>query len=292
VRVLLVGATGFTGRRIARELVGCGHHVRCFVRRGSDRGAIAGGPFEFVVGDLDDPATLLPALRGAEALVSAASIGFGHGPGIVGACETAGVRRAVFFGSTSIFTALPSAAKETRIAAEDAIRDSGLEWTILRPTMIYGGPGDRNVERLLRAAARWPAMPVVGRGSRLVQPVFVDDLAVVAVRALDRDRARRGVYVVPGARALSQRDLFREAFLAVGRRPRLVSVPASLAVRGARMVEILFPKPPVRAEQVLRLLEDKDFEFHAARRDLGYDPVDPVKGLRIEAERLGLGVAR
>jgi uncharacterized protein YbjT (DUF2867 family) len=292
MRVLLAGATGFTGRRIAAELIAGGHRVRCFVRPGSDRSVLGEADCEFAVGDLGEPSSLEVALRGMDALLFAASLGFGHGPGVVRACAGAGVGRALFFSSTSLFTRLATASKITRLRAEDAIRDSDLDFRILRPTMIYGAPGDRNVERLLRAASRWPALPVVGGGRRMVQPVFVDDLAALAVRALESPDARRRVYDVPGARALTQRDLFREAFLAVGRRPRFIPVPAALAICGARVAETLLVRPPVRAEQVRRLLEDKDFEFEAARVDLGYDPVDIAAGLRIEAVRLGLGASR
>lgn len=292
MRVLLAGATGFTGRRIAASLVRAGHDLCCFVRAGSDLGALAGVDCGIVRGDLDAPETLRDALAGRDALVYAASLGFGHGPSAVRAAVAAGIERAVFFSTTAIFTRLPASTRAPRMAAEMAICESLLDWTILRPTMIYGAPGDRNVERLLRAVHRWPALPVVAGGERLIQPVLVDDLAAAATASLANDRCSRRAYSLPGRAPVTFGELIRLAGRALGRPVRLVSVPAAAAVLAAGLAEKLLPSPRIRAEQVLRLLEDKDFEWSAAARDLGYRPASVEEGLRLEVDRLGLGGGR
>ena len=102
------------------------------------------------------------------------------------AAEEAGLRRAVFVSTTSIFTSLDTASKPVRLAAEDTVMTSALDWTIIRPTMIYGTPADRNMARLLRALRRLPVLPLPGGGTGLQQPVHVDDLAGAIVAALDR----------------------------------------------------------------------------------------------------------
>jgi len=288
VRVLVTGGAGFTGRRVTRLLVEAGYEVRCLVRPGGRTAPLAELPVELVRGDLADAPALRAALSGTDALVNVASIGFGHGPGIVAACEASGVGRAVFFSTTAVFTRLPAPSRSVRLAAEDAIRASGLEWTILRPTMIYGAPGDRNVERLLRLAARHRFLPVVGDGRRRIQPVVVDDLARAAVSALEADRAVRRTYSLPGREPVTFRRFLALAGEAVGKRTVLVPVPVPLALAAASVYEAVVPRPRIRTEQVLRLLEDKDFEWDAAARDLGYDPTDVREGLRREAGLLGL----
>ena len=161
--VALAGGTGFTGRRVAARLVRQGLALRCLVRAGSDRSSLPAGA-EAVVGDLGDVASLGRWLAGCESLVYTASMGFGHVPGVIAAAEAAGVRRAVFVSTTAIFTRLAASSKGVRVAAEDAVRASRLAWTIVRPTMIYGAPGDRNMERMLRSLARWPFVLVPGNG--------------------------------------------------------------------------------------------------------------------------------
>ena len=159
--LLVTGATGFTGRRAVRELLGRGHRVAAFVRASSDRATLP-PEVEVVAGDLDRPATLEAALRGRDALVNVASLGFGHAPGIVAAARAAGIGRAVFVGTTAVRTTLPAASKAVRLAAEQAVLGGGIGATLLRPTMIYGAPGDRNLERLLRFVRRCPIIPVPG----------------------------------------------------------------------------------------------------------------------------------
>ena len=149
MRLMVTGGTGFTGSRVVREACAAGHQVRCLVRPGSASRLPTGLRLSVREADLADAPAVERALSGCDALVNVASIGFGHGPGIVAAVERAGVERAVFFSTTAIFTSLPAPSRVTRVLAEDAIRASGLAYTILRPTMIYGAPGDRNVERML-----------------------------------------------------------------------------------------------------------------------------------------------
>src|SRR6185436_9257337 len=114
-----------------------------------------------------------------ETLVYCASMGFGHVPPLVAALESAGVRRAVFVSTTAIYTSLPAPSKAIRLEAERLVQASSLDWTILRPTMIYGTPRDRNVSRLLRYLRRWPVFPVCGNA--LWQPVHVKDVAAAVV---------------------------------------------------------------------------------------------------------------
>ena len=80
-------------------------------------------------------------------------------PAIIAAAEQAGIGRAVFVSTTAVTTALPSPSKQIRLAAERQIRYSRLQWTIIRPTMIYGAAGDRNLSRLLRLLSRTRALP-------------------------------------------------------------------------------------------------------------------------------------
>ena len=290
MKILVTGGTGFTGRRVVRGLLGAGHRVTCFVRETSDRSCVPQADCGFETGDLADEAALARALTGRDALVNVASLGFGHGPGIVRALTAAGVRRCVFFSTTAIFTRLPAPSRRVRVAAESAIRDGGLRWTILRPTMIYGAPGDRNVERLLAALSRWPALPVPAGAGRRIQPVLVDDLAKAAVAALAADAAIGRAYSLSGREPVTFRDFVRAAARALGRRVLLVPVPPLAARAAAAFLERSLPRPRIRVEQVERLLEDKDFDWSAAGRDFGYDPVGIEDGLALEVRRRGGGV--
>ena len=152
--------------------------------------------------------------------------------------------------------------------------------------MIYGAPGDRNIERLLLLLRRTPVVAVPGGGHRLQQPVHVEDLTSTVVTTLSSDVSVRKVYDLAGPEPLSFRQLLLEAGAAVGRRPLLVPVPLRPTVWGLRLYEMAAKKPRIKAEQLQRLAEDKAFDIGPAIRDLRYCPRPFAPGVRQEVAAL------
>ncbi len=287
MRLLVTGGSGFTGRQVLQQAVRAGHHVVAVVRSAEAADLVRGWGAEPVAGDLDDPASLDRAFAAdADALINIASLGFGHADAIVSAAEEAGLRRAVFVSTTAVTTALAAPSKRVRLAAEDTIHRSALGWTIVRPTMIYGLPGDRNLSRLLQLLRRTPVVPLPGGGKRLQQPVHVQDLAAALLSAVETTGASGLTYVVAGPEPLTFRELVLTAARAVGRSPRLVPVPLRATAGALRAYEKLATRPRIRAEQLERLAEDKAFSIEDARRDLGYAPRSFDAGIRAEAAAL------
>lgn len=287
MRVALTGATGFTGRRVARLLTERGHIVRALVRPPVERASAVIPPACIVVsGDMADASALNALLSGCDAFVHFASLGFGHAGGITAALERAGLGRAVFCSSTSLFTRLETRSKAERMRAEDLIRHLALAWTLLRPTMIYGDEGDRNLSRLIRFLARAPLVPLPGGGRALVQPVHVDDLARAAVDALESPRTTRREYNLSGAAPAPLADVVRFILGELQRRAPVVTLPIGPMALAARLWGLTRLPPRITQEQVLRLAEDKAFSHETAREDWGYTPRDYQTGLHSEIARL------
>jgi nucleoside-diphosphate-sugar epimerase len=154
--------------------------------------------------------------------------------------------------------------------------------------MIYGSARDRNISRLLRFLRRAPVYPLFGDGRALHQPTYVQDLADAVVAALESPNTVRRAYNVAGAAPLSYADLVRTAARAIGREVRLVRVPQRLALATARLASVLPIPRPVTPEQVLRLVEDKAFDYTDAARDFGFRTRTFADGVRLEAIALGL----
>jgi uncharacterized protein YbjT (DUF2867 family) len=285
VKVAVTGATGFTGRRIVGELLRRGHEVVALVRPPASRLASSGG-VRVVEGDMSDALALHQLLDDTEGFVHAASLGFGHAPSIADAVEAARPLRSVFFSSTALFTHLPAASKAVRLAAEERVRALTAEWTIVRPTMIYGAEGDRNMERLIRFLARTPIVLLPGGGRALVQPVHVEDLGRAAVDALLCSAAARREYNLAGADPAPLRELVVHVADLLGRKPLLVTVPVRPVAAALRVWGTLRLPPRLKPEQVLRLAEDRSFPYDEARRDWGYAPRGWRQGLAEEVEAL------
>ncbi|HXP20126.1 MAG TPA: NAD-dependent epimerase/dehydratase family protein [Streptosporangiaceae bacterium] len=290
MRLLITGGSGFLGRHVLREAARRGHVSVALTRSDAAAAVVASLGARPVHGDLDVPAGLGAVFASArcDALVNLASLGFGHAPAIVEAAAEADLRRAVFVSTTAVATTLPAPAKQVRLAAERRIRLSELDWTILRPTMIYGAPGDRNLSRLLVLLSRAPAIPVPGGGRGLQQPVHVADAAAAVLSAVERPATAGRRYDVAGPEPLSFASLLRTAASAVASRTRLIPVPMALAIAVARGCEQVSRRRWIRAEQLRRLAEDKAFSIEDAARDLGYSPRSFPEGIRAEARAMGL----
>jgi uncharacterized protein YbjT (DUF2867 family) len=290
MRLLITGGSGFLGGYVLREASRRGHETVALARNPAAALAVADLGAQPVTGNLDDAVQLsrLFAAARCEALVNLASLGFGHAPAIVAAASEAGIGRAVFVSTTAVSTTLAAPTKRVRLAAEQRIRASALKWTILRPTMIYGGPGDRNLSRLLALLDRAPVLPVPGGGRHLQQPVHVADVADAVLSAAERPATAGVTYDIAGPEALTFAEILRTSARAVASRTRFLPVPLTPLVALVRGYERLSPHPRIRAEQLLRLAEDKTFPIDSATRDLGFSPRPFAAGIRAEAQTMGL----
>jgi uncharacterized protein YbjT (DUF2867 family) len=289
LKLMVTGGSGFLGGYVLREAAGRGHEVVALARSQAAAGTVTALGARPVSGDLNDARSLADAFTaaGCDALINLASLGFGHASVIIGTAGRAGIKRAVFVSTTAVTTTLPANSKRVRLAAEQSISESALDWTILRPTMIYGDPGDRNLSRLLPLLRRVPVLPVPG-GRHLQQPVHAADVAYAVMAAAERPEAALHTYDVAGPEPLTFTELLRTAARAVASRTRFVPVPLSPVLAAARGYELLSRSPRIRAEQVRRLAEDKAFAIDDAMRDLDYAPRSFAEGIRAEARAMGL----
>ncbi len=289
MRLLVTGGSGFLGEYVLREAARRGHETTALARSRVAAERVRALGARPVSGDLDEPGSLADVFAAGrcDALLNLASLGFGHAAAIVAATEAAGISSAVFVSTTAVTTTLPAASRRVRLAAEQRIRESALDWTILRPTMIYGAAGDRNLSRLLPLLLRARVLPVPG-GGHLQQPVHVADVASAVLAAAERPGTAGATYNVAGPAPLTFAELLRTARRAVRSRTRFVPVPLPPVLAAARGYELVSRNPRIRVEQVRRLAEDKAFAIDATVRALGYAPRSFAEGIRAEARALGL----
>ena len=291
MRVLLTGATGLLGGELLKLLLAEGHEARCLLRAGSPNASrLDAERAEIFRGDAADEEDLLTALQGTDALLHVAGIEYAQP--VVEAARRAGVGRVVVVGSTSVHSSYEFRAGP-KLRMERVVRRSGLDWTIVRPSMIYGSERDKNVQRLLRFLGRSPVFPMFGPGTNLWQPVYHEDCARGVYEALVRLSAVGRSYDLPGGESLTYLDLVKTAAGALGKKPRIVRLPLEPVRLLLGAAEKLRLPLPVGSEQVLRLREDKAYPYEEARRELGYAPRPFREGVALEVARLReLGVVR
>lgn len=187
---VVTGAFGYSGRYIARRLLDCGHTVRTLTnspdRRNEFAGRVQATPFHF-----DDPPRLVRALAGAAVLYNTYWVRFNHADfkhataventlKLFAAAQQAGVRRIVHVSITNPAEDSPLEYFSGKARLERALRESGVSYAILRPTVLFGKE-DVLVNNIAWILRRLPFFGVFGDGTYRLQPIYVDDLAKLAV---------------------------------------------------------------------------------------------------------------
>jgi len=288
MKVLVTGGTGFTGSQVVPILLKNGYEVRCLYRPQSDRSVLPQPEIEWALGDVSDPQALSTLMQGTDALVNIASLGFGHADSILRPAKNAGIQRGIFVSTTAIFTKLNAKSKKVRLAAERAIETSGLKYTILRPTMIYGSPRDRNMWRLVRFMRYSPIIPIFGDGNYLQQPIYVGDVALAIVNCLCNDQTISKSYNIAGKVPLTYNQVIDTIAGQMNKRVWKIHIPSGPVVSLLKFFDRIRIPFPIKAEQVLRLNENKDFSYAEAERDFGFSPLAFEEGIETEIKQIAI----
>jgi NADH dehydrogenase len=249
-------------------------------------GRIASEGAEFRPADLLEPTSLAPALEGGALVVHLAALLLAHGDNdllarvnrdgtahLLACARTAGIRRVVHVSSISVQYRRQNAYSRSKREGEDLVRASGLDWTILRPTLAWGDPAAIEHETFHQRVLRPAILPLPGGGRAHKAPVHVDDLAAAFEAALSRPQSVHAEIDLPGSRVLSLADMAREIRASAGRRGPILPVPVLLAAAIARSAPVwrrLGLAPPLDWQTLTGLLEDAAPSIVRARTLLGW----------------------
>ncbi len=291
--VLVTGASGFVGSYVVPELAAAGHRVVALVRspqagevitRRLPRGLA--GKVELRSGDVMDPATLGPALAGVDAVVHLVAIPRDWNGGkdllnvnldgtrnVIAAMEAAGVRRLVHLGALGVEDREELNYAKSKARAEAAVRASGLEWTILKPSLLFG-PRDgffNIVADLVRVPL--PIVPVPGNGRSRFQPLHVADLALGMRLALERPETVGQAFELGGPRVWTYREIAGEVARTMGKRRLIVPMPVPIISLVAGLAEKLRLRFfPVATDQLRQLALDNVGQLDSVHRAFGFVP--------------------
>jgi uncharacterized protein YbjT (DUF2867 family) len=275
MKVLVTGGTGFVGREVLRELHAAGHVIRVLVRNRNSAAArevISRYATEVREGDILAPATLPAALQGVDAVIHLVGIIAETGrqtfenvhtrgtQNLIAAAHIFGLKRFIHMSAQGARPNAASRYHQTKWAAEEAVSRSDLQWTIFRPSVIYG-PGDDFVNFFARMARTAPFLPVMGPGHARLQPVAVEEVARCFAGALTEPRAIRQSFDVGGPELLTLPQILRTILAVTGRRRPIIHVPLRVANGLAAFLEFFYRvarrgAPPLNRDQVRMLQED------------------------------------
>ena len=257
-KILVIGSSGFVGRRVAQALLADGYVVRCLARTPAKVEDLAALGCEVVQGDMNDLASLQRALESVDAAYIAIHTLSPQGAGtagqgfmdvemqgvqnIVAACRTNGVNRLLYVTFLGTAPDGPSAWIRGRWQTEQVLLQSGLDVTIIRPGQIVGVDGQGF--DMLAAQARHSTAMIMGSGRQKFRTIALDDLVYYLVGVLDEPRANGQSYDVGSDDILTADQMIDVAAAVLGRKqPRKIHIPQEFLVTLAPLIERLTKIP-------------------------------------------------
>jgi len=168
---------------------------------------------------------------------------------------------------------------KTKWEAEELVRQSGIPFTILRPSLIYG-PGDLFTIRLSQMFKLSPVLPVIGSGKSKIQPIYIDDVVSCIQKIVTSDAFLNEIYEIGGPEQLTYEELTTQIAEAMGIKRPMVHVPLFFMKPVAKVLETMLPNPPVTTQQLIMLQEDNVCGLQDIREVFGIDPVKFKEGLK------------
>ena len=293
-RIFLTGATGFVGSHVLPDLLGRGHAVTALARTEKSAAALraryptAASALQVHRGDVANPTTLTGALRDHDVVVHLVAlardwsggadldrINVGGTAALLDAASRDGVGRFVHLGAMGVEERPSLHYASSKARAERAVRESGLDHTILKPSLMWGArDGFFNiVAALVKVPA--PIVPVPGDGKSRFQPIWVGDVARAVAMAIESPRQFSGRSVeLGGPRYWTYAEITKEVARALGKRRLVFPMPVPLISLVAGLSEAVRLPFPVATDQLRQLALDNIGATDAVERELGFAPVD------------------
>ena len=284
--VLVTGAAGLVGIHTCRELTKNGWQVRALIRDPA-RAAMALGqlPVEFRVGDARDATTLRSSLSGCGAVVHLAAIAIekkgesyresntAATERLISAARAENVQRIIFMSQNGADSRSPYPFLRSKGVAQDSIKTSGLRWTILRPSVIFG-PEDQFVNVLGRLIRLTPKIfPLPNGGKARFQPIAADDVARVVRLCLEKKESVGQVYELGGAVPLTLREMTERILIAMGTGRMLIPVSVKVLRPIVALAQRVLPNPPVTSSLLDLLALDNTVAKNALTENFKIVPV-------------------
>ena len=285
MKIFLTGSTGFVGKQILQDLLENKYQVRCLVRKGSEQKIAQFKDVDIAYGDITDASSLDGKLKGCDAVINLVCIirefpskgitfeklHYEGTANLVNAAREQGVRR---FIQMSALGARPNGKtqyQQTKFRAEECVRNSGLDYTIFRPSIIFG-PDDQFVNLFAKMLRTQQFVPVIGNGRYQMQPVAVENVSMGFVKSIEQKDAVGKTFDVGGPEKIEFDRIIDIIGDVLCVPPHKLHIPAFIMNLAAEMLDWL-SSFPVTKEQIIMLLEGNTCDEKPFFEHFGIKPI-------------------
>ncbi len=271
-KIAVLGSSGFIGAHLTLFLLQMGYRLNLLHHRADPDYVSPRGRIEFIQGSINDKDALIRCFDGCTAVY--------HLVGIIAETRTKTFQQTVAEGTQTVIDAARAAGVDkifylsalgasddaqmdyfrTKREAEQTVINSGLDYTIFRPSIVYG-VRDKFINKLLSMIKFSPIVPVIGDGKYRLQPVYVEELAAVMAHASRMNRTNGKIYEVGGPEQLTYLEILDIIMRVLGRKRLIMRIPVSWAMAAAAILEMVIKPAPLTRDQI-RMLEKESICDH------------------------------
>ena len=286
--ILIAGATGFVGRHLVKRLVAEGERPRCLVRsQEKAKQVLPLDQVDLAIGDTTRLDTLAAAMQGVDTLVQSAFLTADlkeHGSNtydnvnvlgtkhLVAAAKDAGVKKMVVVSGLGTKPDKPGSYMQGRYLAEQQVKESGLAWSIIQPSIQFGEQAAffKGLADLIRMA---PVVPVIGTPKRKFQPIWVEDVITCLIKQIKEDSRSGKTYVVGGPEIFTYGEILAMLAERLEKRRLNAPTPIPLVQIGAAVMQAVLPRPPITTAALTLFRFENTTDIDAVERDFGFKPM-------------------
>jgi len=284
--ILLIGATGFLGPVVLEKLLEKKHSVKCLVRPDSSRIKLEevanrkNRELSFSTGTLQSEDSIFNSIKDVNAVIYLVDLKNTYlVKNFLQAARRTSLKRVVFISSTTVLLSMKNKVKESKINSENLIKKSNLDYTILRPTMIYGSEDDENFSKMIRFIKMRGFFITFGSGENLIQPIHIEDVADAAVNVLENSKTYKKTYEICGKEPLKYNQMLKIVRNKMKKQFIIIKLPISLSKFLVSIYSKISKNPALTPDQIERMGIDKSYSYKQAEVDFNFSPISFENGI-------------
>lgn len=290
MKVAVTGGTGFVGRNLVNRLLDENHEITVMSHRKSGEN-LFDRRVRLVPGTVDSVTEMVPAFHGAQAVYHLVGIisksrkntfekTVTQGTqNVIAACLGAKVKKIIYLSAMGTSESAETAYHKTKFQAEQAIQNSGLDWTIFRASIIYG-KNDGFLRMMSKIIRFVPFVPIFGDGKYKIQPLYIKDLAEAMGKTLLTPAASGQIIDVGGPEQLEYVDVMNQLKKALGKRRLNFHIPFGVIKPIAGVLQIILKPAPLTVDMLKMLKMGSTGDISKMRRIFGIEPIRFEDGLK------------
>lgn len=294
--IFVTGSTGYLGRNLIKFLFSHGVKVQALVHNHLKADSIKKYCEKIVVGDINNSVLLTESLKGVDTVIHLAAIIKTTDPllyehinskgteVLCSCCVKAGVKRIIYISSAQAEENFGSLYGISKKEGEEIVKKSGLRWTILRPILVFGADGERDLTLLIKFIGKYSIIPIMGKGFSLIQPVYISDMVDVIVAVLSCDGNNnicdQKTYSIAGIQKITLSHFVDMVTQVAGLKRLKLHIPLTILRPLVFIYERLIRGSSIDSNTLRYLEIDKIADISSARKELGFNPILLEEGIQ------------